>query len=136
MINFIVITHGEFGAYMIEAAEQIVGRQEEGVRSVGISARLPVEEARRRLKDAVTELSNADGLVLVVDMPGGTPCNIALPLVKDLPKARVRSGVNLYMLVTAFNGRKTASLAALVGEMIAGGKRSAADIKALFLERV
>lgn len=136
MINFIVVTHGEFGAYMIEAAEQIVGRQEEGVRSIGISARLPVEEARRRLKEAVAELSGADGIVLVVDMPGGTPCNIALPLVKDLPKARVVSGANLYMLVTAFNGRKTSGLDALTREMIAAGKRSAADIKALFLERV
>lgn len=127
MVSLLVITHGDFGAYLVEAAESIVGPQK-NVRCVGVSPRLPVDEVRRRVLEAVTELGGGE-LVVAVDMPGGTPCNVVLPVVKDLPGAHVVSGVNLYMLVSAFNNREGAAPEELAERMIECGRRAVADVK-------
>src|SRR6185436_11950566 len=64
MVNFLIITHGEFGAYLVEAAEEIVGRQGEGVRVVSISSRLSVDEITKRTRALVDELyDEREGLV-------------------------------------------------------------------------
>jgi PTS system mannose-specific IIA component len=133
MINVLVITHGEFGAYLVEAAEGIVGPQGPGVRCVGISSRTPVGEVRERIQKAIQELDTADGLVILTDMPGGTPCNVAMPLSKDLPKVSVVSGVNLYMLVTAFNHRRGSAMEDFIDKVLSAGRRAIVDIKSKFL---
>ncbi|MFA5139563.1 MAG: hypothetical protein WC728_10060 [Elusimicrobiota bacterium] len=133
MINLVVITHGEFGAYLVEAAEGIVGPQNGGVRCVGISPRMTVAEVRGRVESALSDLEKADGVVVLTDMPGGTPCNVAIPLCKDRPRVAVISGVNLYMLVTAFNNRSSAGLEDLTEKILSAGRRAVADVKGAFL---
>ncbi len=133
MINFLVVTHGEFGAYLVEAAEAIVGRQSQGVRVVGISSRLSVPEIRERIEKGVRELSNPSGLILFTDMPGGTPSNLAFPLAKNLPRVEIVSGVNLYMLVSAFSHRDELPLEKLVDKVLADGQKSIRDIRQMFL---
>lgn len=135
MINFIIVTHGEFGAYLVEAAEGIVGSQARGVRVVPISSRLSVPEIRERVERAIDELSNADGLIVFTDMPGGTPSNLSFPLIKDRRKVELISGVNLYMLVSAFSHRDE-RLERLVEKIIADGQKSIRDIRQLFLSKV
>jgi len=135
MINILVVTHGEFGAYLVEAAEEIVGRQEKGVRCVGISPRLSVDEVRRRVAAAVKELSGGEGVLIAVDMPGGTPGNVAMPIARAEPKVALVGGVNLYMMVTAFNYRGESSFEAFVEKVLAAGRRSIVDMKAQFLAR-
>jgi mannose PTS system EIIA component len=129
MVNFLIVTHGEFGAYLVEAAEGIVGRQASGVRVVGISSRLSVPEIRERVQKGVKELSGSEGLILFTDMPGGTPTNLALPIVKDAPRVEMISGVNLYMLVSAFNHRDDMALPKLVEKILADGQKSIRDIR-------
>lgn len=135
MINFIIVTHGEFGAYLVEAAESIVGRQAKGVRVVAISSRLSVPEIRERLQKTLEELACPDGLVVFSDMPGGTPGNMAFPLLKDLPKVEMVSGINLYMLVSAFSHRGDLPLDKLVEKVIADGQKSIRDVRQMFLAR-
>ncbi len=135
MINFIVVTHGEFGAYLVEAAESIVGRQLGGVRAISISSRLSVPEIRERLRRAVQELRSPDGLILFSDMPGGTPNNLAFPALKDEARTEMISGVNLYMLVSAFSHRESLPLAELVRKVTADGQKSIRDIRQMFLSR-
>ncbi len=131
MVNFVIVTHGEFGAYMMEAAESIVGRQSRGVRVVSVSSRHGVAEIRERIQRAVSEVLGPDGIILFTDMPGGTPSNLAFPLIKDLPDARMISGVNLYMLVTAFNYRQSDGVEELVERILRNGGRSICDIGAM-----
>lgn len=133
MVNILVVTHGEFGAYLVEAAEGIVGQQGPGVRSIGISPRMTVAQVRERIEGAIRDLHTACGLVILTDMPGGTPCNVAMPLSKDMPKVSVVSGVNLYMLVTAFNHRRQTPMEELVEKMLCAGKRAIVDVKSKFL---
>jgi PTS system mannose-specific IIA component len=135
VINFLIVTHGEFGAYLAEAAESIVGRQEEGVKVLSISARVAVAELRERIRRAIADLSGADGLILFTDMPGGTPSNLAFPLVQNAPRTEMVTGVNLYMLVSAFGHRTDLPLPALVEKVLADGQKSVCDVRRRFLAR-
>lgn len=136
MVNFLIVTHGEFGAYLVEAAESIVGAQARGVRTVAISSRLGVPEIRERLSRAIDEFRSPEGLIVFTDMPGGTPGNLSFPLIKDLPGVEMISGVNLYMLVTAFSHRQDVSLERLVAKIIDDGQKSIKDIRKMFLAKV
>lgn len=133
MINFIVVTHGEFGAYLVEAAEGIVGRQSSGVRVVPTSSRLSVPEIQQKISSALREVSSDDGVVVFTDMPGGTPNNLAFPLIKDAPRTEMVSGVNLYMLITAFSHRDRLTLGRLVEKIVADGQKSIRDVRTMFL---
>ena len=133
MINFIIVTHGEFGAYLVEAAEGIVGRQENGVRVVATSSRQSVDEIRGRIERALAELSNADGVILFTDMPGGTPNNLSFPLVRNERSVEMISGVNLYMLISAFSQRDRMPLSRLVEKIVSDGQKSIRDIRVMFL---
>ena len=133
MINFIVVTHGEFGAYLVEAAEGIVGRQAQGVRVVATSSRQSVAEIKRRIERALAELANPDGILLFTDMPGGTPNNLSFPLIRDEKRIEMISGVNLYMLISAFSNRAQLPLPKLVEKVVADGQKSIRDIRAMFV---
>jgi PTS system mannose-specific IIA component len=133
MINFIIVTHGEFGAYLVEAAEGIVGRQTHGVRVVATSSRQSVGEIKRRIESALAELANPDGVILFTDMPGGTPNNLSFPLVRNERRVEMISGVNLYMLISAFGQREQMPLEKLVEKIVADGQKSIRDIRAMFL---
>ena len=133
MINFIVVTHGEFGAYLIEAAEGIVGRQDQGVRVIATSSRLSVPEIRVKIARALRELANPDGIIVFTDMPGGTPNNLSFPLIKDAARVEMISGVNLYMLVSAFSQRDRMPLEGLVEKIVADGQKSIRDVRRMFL---
>ena len=136
MVNIVVVTHGEFGAYLIEAAESIVGRQAQGVRAVSISSRLSVSEISARIRRVVEEMrKTGDGVLLFTDMPGGTPSNLAFPVIKDMPAVEMVSGVNLYMLVSAFSHRDRLALAPLVEKIILDGQKSIRDIRQLLLSK-
>jgi mannose/fructose-specific phosphotransferase system component IIA len=133
MINFIVVTHGEFGAYLVEAAEGIVGRQTHGVRVIPTSSRLSIPEIRAKLSRALRDLAGPDGVVLFTDMPGGTPNNLAFPLIKDSRGVEMVSGVNLYMLVSAFSHRETLPLPRLVEKVVEDGRKSIRDVRRMYL---
>ncbi len=133
MINLIVVTHGEFGAYLVEAAEGIVGRQTQGVRVVATSSRQSVAEIKRRIERALAELANPDGVILFTDMPGGTPNNLSFPLIRDEKHVEMISGVNLYMLVSAFSYRGQLPLNKLVEKVVADGQKSIRDIRSMFV---
>lgn len=133
MINIVVVTHGEFGGYLVEAAEGIVGRQAQGVRVVSTSSRLSVAEIKRRIERALAELANPDGILLFTDMPGGTPNNLSFPLIRNEARVEMASGVNLYMLVSAFSHRDRMPLAQLVEKVVADGQKSIRDVRAMFV---
>lgn len=136
MIHLLIVTHGEFGAYLVEAAEEIVGPQEEGVQVVSISARQSIEEVKARVAAAVQGLSGGDGLVVFTDMPGGTPTNAVLPAVSGLGgRVRVLSGFNLYMLVSAFNHRRGLTLEELAARLLEDGRKSIVDVGQAFQSR-
>ena len=134
MINIIVITHGEFGAYLIEAAEGIVGVQHEGLRNISISQRMSLERVKSATQTAIAEMSSRDGLIFLIDMPGGTPMNVALPLARNIEKSAVICGVNINMLTSAFSYRKDMDFNGLVGKIMEDGRKAICEVKSLLLK--
>jgi len=133
MINIIVITHGEFGAYLIEAAEGIVGVQHEGLKNISISPRMSLEKVQSITAAAAAEMRSEDGLIFMIDMPGGTPMNVALPLAKDIAKSAVICGVNINMLTSAFAYRADLDFDGLVKKILEDGRKAICEVKSLLL---
>ncbi len=135
MINIIVITHGEFGAYLIEAAEGIVGAQNAGLKNVSISPRMTLERVKECVGGAIEEMRSEDGLVFLLDMPGGTPMNVVLPLAKDIAKSAVICGVNINMMTSAFAYRGSLDLDRLTAKIIDDGRKAVCEVKSLLLKK-
>ncbi|MBU2530950.1 MAG: hypothetical protein KKD35_07935 [Elusimicrobia bacterium] len=134
MINIIVMTHGEFGAYLVEAAEHIVGEQKEAIKNISISSRLSLEEMCSTVYSSIEEMKSGDGFIFLIDMPGGTPMNIVLPIVKDIPQTAVICGLNINMLTSAFSYREKLSFDALVEKIMDDGKKSICEVKNLLVK--
>jgi mannose/fructose-specific phosphotransferase system component IIA len=135
MINIIVITHGEFGAYLIEAAEGIVGAQTGGLKNVSISARMTLERVKACTAMAIEEMRSDDGLVFLIDMPGGTPMNVVLPLAKDIEKCAVICGVNINMVTSAFAYRQSMDFDRLTGKIMEDGRKAICEVKSLLIKK-
>jgi len=133
MINIIVITHGEFGAYLIEAAEGIVGVQHEGLKSIAVSQRMSLERVKNAVEAAISDMRSGDGLIFLIDMPGGTPMNVVLPLARDIAKSAVICGININMLTSAFAYRKDLDFDGLVKKVLGDGRKAVCEVKSLLL---
>ena len=135
MINLIVITHGEFGAYLIEAAEGIVGVQAAGLKNVSISPRMTLERVREAAYRAIEEMRSEDGMIFLLDMPGGTPMNVVLPLAKDIRKCAVICGVNINMMTSAFAYRESLDFDRLTVKILEDGRKAICEVKSLLLRK-
>ena len=135
MINIIVITHGEFGAYLIEAAEGIVGAQRDGLKNVSISSRMTLDRVKEAAAAAMREMRSDDGLLILIDMPGGTPMNVALPLARDVERCAVICGVNINMMTSAFAYRQSLDFDRLVAKILDDGRKAICEVKSLLLKK-
>ena len=135
MINLIVITHGEFGAYLIEAAEGIVGAQGEGLKNVSISPRMTLERVKEAVAQAIEEMRSEEGLIFLIDMPGGTPMNVVLPMAKDIEKSAVICGVNINMMTSAFAYRATLDFDRLQAKIVDDGRKAICEVKSLLMKK-
>ena len=133
--SLIVITHGEFGAYLIEAAEGIVGAQGEGLKNVSISPRMTLERVKEAVAQAIEEMRSEDGLIFLIDMPGGTPMNVVLPLAKDIQKSAVICGVNINMMTSAFAYRASLDFDRLSAKIIEDGRKAICEVKSLLMKK-
>ncbi len=104
MIGMVLVTHGRLAAEFIAAMEHVVGPQEQCI-AVCIEAHDDMEERRDDIARAATEADKGDGVVLLTDMFGGTPSNLAISLL-GRPNLEVIAGINLPMLIKLASVRK------------------------------
>ncbi|MEM1410233.1 MAG: PTS sugar transporter subunit IIA [Pseudomonadota bacterium] len=97
MIGIVVVTHGNLAKELLKAAMHVVGPQP-GLRSVCIGADDDMERRRRDIVTAAKEAGGEDGAIILTDMFGGTPSNLAIA-VMDEANSEVIAGVNLPMLI-------------------------------------
>ena len=97
MIGLVLVTHGRLAAEFVAALEHIVGPQER-VRAVCIGADDDIEARRAEIVSAIREVDGGGGVVVLTDMFGGTPSNLAISTM-DRKGVEVIAGVNLPMLV-------------------------------------
>lgn len=119
-IGIIIVAHGAFGSAVLRAAESIMGAQEDCV-SISVDVAHDVDEAVGRLTNAAERLDRGEGVIVLTDMFGGTPTNLALALLGK-NRAEVITGVNLPMLLKVIEARTTLSLAELAQQADEAGK--------------
>lgn len=97
MIGLVIVTHGRLADEFRSALEHIVGPQDK-IATVPIGPEDKLELRRSDIMRAVAEVENGKGVIILTDMFGGTPCNLAISLLEE-GKVEVLAGLNLPMLV-------------------------------------
>ena len=97
MIGILLVTHGRLAEEFVSAMEHVVGPQR-AVETVCIAPDDDMEERRREIRRLIIELDTGDGVVVLTDLFGGTPSNLAISLL-DAGRVEVIAGVNLPMLI-------------------------------------
>ena len=121
MIGMVLVTHGRLAAEFIAALEHVVGAQTQ-IAAVCIGADDDMEQRRREIIDQIKAVNTGDGAVLLTDMFGGTPSNLAIS-VMDRAKVEVIAGINLPMLIKLATLRQSEPLErAVLGAQEAGRK--------------
>ena len=121
MIGMVLVTHGRLALELIGALEHVVGPQEK-VAAVCIGPDDDMEERRQQIVDSVAKVDGGDGVVVLTDMFGGTPSNLAISIM-DKAKIEVIAGVNLPMLIKLASARKTEPLAVAVMSAQEAGRK-------------
>ncbi|KPF85503.1 PTS fructose transporter subunit IIA [alpha proteobacterium AAP38] len=105
MIGLVLVTHGNLAVEFIAAMEHVVGPQKQ-VCAVCIGPEDDMEQRRNDILADVAKCDTGDGVVVLTDMFGGTPSNLAISIM-DRAKVEVIAGMNLPMLIKLASIRKT-----------------------------
>ncbi|MAM69377.1 MAG: PTS sugar transporter subunit IIA [Pseudomonadota bacterium] len=121
MIGLVIVTHGRLAEEFISALEHIVGPQKR-VESVCIGPKDKMENRRSDILAAVDRAEGGAGVIVLTDMFGGTPSNLAISILKEA-NVEVLAGVNLPLLVKLATVRKSADLEQAVTEAYVAGRK-------------
>ena len=119
MIGILIVAHGAFGEALIHSASHVLGKRPLRVRQVGITVHDDPDAILPQAQELVRQLDEGDGVLVLTDMLGATPSNIAARLAAP-GRVEVVAGVNLPMLVRALTYRKE-PLDVVVGKAVSGG---------------
>ena len=108
MIGLVLVTHGRLAEEFI-AATQHVGGPQDNMRAISMGPEDDSEQRRQDIMDAVAEVDTGAGVIVLTDMFGGTPSNLAISIM-DKANVEVIAGVNLPMLIKLASVRNTESL--------------------------
>jgi PTS system mannose-specific IIA component len=121
MIGVVLVTHGRLASEFIAALEHVVGPQR-NMAAVCIGPEDDMEQRRQEIIDNVAKADEGDGVVLLTDMFGGTPSNLAISVL-DQGRVEVIAGVNLPMLIKLASLRDSEPLAAAVVQAQQAGRK-------------
>ena len=122
MIGILVLTHGALAAELARAASEIAG-ETEAIAAVGLDWNEAGESARDRIQAAIAAVDRGKGVLILTDMFGGTPSNLAFPFLQE-NKVEIVTGANLPMLLRSLATRREESLAALAHAVHERGRKS------------
>ncbi len=119
MIGILIVAHGAFGESLIHSASHVLGKRPLYLRQVGVTVHDDPEAIIPVAEDLIRFLDQGQGVLVLTDIYGATPSNVAARLLKP---GRVEgiAGVNLPMLIRALTYREE-PLAAVIDKALAGG---------------
>jgi PTS system mannose-specific IIA component len=122
MIGVVVVTHGQLATELVNAAETIVGDLPRFA-AVSIGWHEDTQDAREEIVQAIARVQQANGVLILTDMFGGTPSNLAMTFL-DQDRVEVITGVNLPMLIKLAGLNEQADLLAVAREMREHGRNA------------
>ena len=128
MTGLIIATHGDLAASALEAAELLVGEQEQ-VETIGFRPGDSLELLLERFTQAIKRLEECEEILVLTDIKGGSPCNAATVMKAKNPKLRVVAGLSIPLLAQFFESKANGeTLADSIDELIEIGKFSIREI--------
>ena len=121
MIGLVIVTHGRLAQEFVYAMEHVVGPQA-AVTAICIGADDDMERRRRDILKACRDVDDGGGVILLTDMFGGTPSNLAISVMEQT-KAEVIAGLNLPMLIKLASVRTRDPLATCVADAEEAGRK-------------
>jgi mannose PTS system EIIA component len=121
MIGLVLVTHGRLAAEFITAMEHVVGPQE-AIEAICIGPDDDMEARRADIAEAITRVDAGKGVIILTDLFGGTPSNLAISLMKT-EGVEVIAGVNLPMLIRLEGARKVMGVHAAVTAAREAGRK-------------
>ena len=121
MIGLVLVTHGQLAEEFRRAVEHVVGPQE-NFETVAIGADDDMEQRRRDIVDAVARADTGSGVIILTDMFGGTPSNLAISVMES-GKIEIIAGMNLPMLIKLTSVRISNNMASALHEAQAAGRK-------------
>jgi PTS system mannose-specific IIA component len=121
MIGIVLVTHGNLATEFRVAMQHVVGRQE-GIATICIGPNDDMEMRRREIGEAVAEVDTGKGTIILTDLFGGTPSNLAISLLEK-GKIEVIAGVNLPMLIRLDSARRNLPIAEAVAAARDAGRK-------------
>ena len=109
MIGLILVTHGRLAEEFVAAMEHVVGPQE-SIATICIGPSDDMERRRKDIARAIAEVDSGRGAIMLTDLFGGTPSNLAISLLEP-GRTEVIAGINLPMLIRLAGARKEMTLA-------------------------
>lgn len=104
MIGLVLVTHGALATEFVVAMEHVVGPQQQ-IETICIGPEDDMELRRADIAEAVARVNDGAGVILLTDLFGGTPSNLAISLLKA-GEIEVIAGINLPMLIRLESARK------------------------------
>ena len=120
MIGLILVTHGRLADQFVEAMEHVVGQQD-AIVTVCIGPSDDMEQRRSEIADAIAAVDAGEGVIVLTDLFGGTPSNLAISLL-EAGRVEVIAGINLPMLIRLAGARKTMSVTQAVAAAQQAGR--------------
>jgi PTS system ascorbate-specific IIA component len=120
MIGILIITHGEFGKSLLDCAAHMLGTTPPQIASLAISSKDDPAKVLPSAKKLLDQVNSGQGVLVLSDMYGATPCNIVTKILQPGAIEGV-AGVNLPMLVRVMTYRHE-SLSVLVEKAVSGGR--------------
>ena len=121
MIGLVLVTHGQLASEFIRAMEHVVGPQEQ-IAAICIGPEDDMEARRNDIASALATVDDGSGVIILTDLFGGTPSNLAISLMKP-EKIEVIAGVNLPMLIRLEGARKTMDVKSAVAAAREAGRK-------------
>jgi len=121
MIGLVLVTHGRLAAEFVTAMEHVVGPQQR-IEAICIDAEDDMEGRRNDISEAIGRADSGEGVIILTDLFGGTPSNLAISLMKS-ERVEVIAGVNLPMLIRLEGARRTMTLKAAVAAARDAGRK-------------
>ena len=121
MLGMVLVTHGALAVEFKSALEHVVGPQEQ-VETISIGPDDDMEARRNDIMKAVDAADTGDGVVILTDMFGGTPSNLAISVMQNR-EVEVIAGVNLPMLIRLEGARKAMTVRAAVAAAREAGRK-------------
>lgn len=121
MIGLVLVTHGRLATEFITAMEHVVGPQE-AIAGICIGPDDDMEARRGDIAAAIAQVDGGQGVIILTDLFGGTPSNLAISLMKN-DQIEVIAGVNLPMLIRLEGARKVMGVRAAVAAAREAGRK-------------